>query len=156
MRLRTVSFFFSSRLPNGETQETCIHETERVLSFLGKTAAALASSEKMLFTCRNKTTNKIVVMPKRSRAIMDQTVFRKMLGVNACKVVKFKTTDNWRLVKLPFTTFLEPLNDVNDDSVFLDLPRDAFPVLELETVLSPFKYLDRREDATTIQSNTIE
>lgn len=153
-------FFFFAHLPIGEMQKkSCIHGTKRVLSFLGETAtaAAVASSEKMLFACRNKTTNEIVVMPKRSRAIMDQTVFRKMLGVDACKVVKFKTTANWRLVKLPFTSRLKPLDE---DSVFLDLPRDAFPVLDLKTVLSPFKYLDRKKevngDATTIAFNAIE
>lgn len=105
----------------------------------------------MLFACRNTTTNEIVVMPKKSRAMLDQTIFRKMLGVDSCKVVKFKMTDSWRLVKLPFTTHLEDEED-SKDTAFVDLPRDALPIFDLETVLSPFKVLDRKEDDVRIES----
>ncbi|KAL5286052.1 hypothetical protein ACFFRR_007625 [Megaselia abdita] len=112
---------------------------------------------KMLFTCRNKTTNEIVVMPKKSRAMVDQIIFRKMFGVDDCKTMKLKKEDSWRLFKLPFTIKIDEESEVTSDTAFVDLPQDGFPVFDLKMVFSPFKYLDKMESTTTenIELNTI-
>lgn len=115
---------------------------------------------KMVFTCRNVTTNEIVVMPKKSRAMMEQILFRKMFGVDGCKIIKLKATDDSKLIKLPFGW--ESHENPNDSSdFFVDLPANDLPPFKLENVLSPFKYIDNSEVITTtttksIESNTID
>lgn len=88
--------------------------------FPDQTAAASGKGDewKMLFTCKNKTTNQIVVMPK---ALLDQTVSE----VDDCNVMKFELTDSWTLVKLPFIVDSKPLHQDKEavvGTVFLDLP----------------------------------
>lgn len=131
-----------------------------VIVSLENAAATEKSDEwKMLFTCRNKTTNEIVVMPKKSRAVLDQIIFQKMLGVDACKIMKFKRTDAWKLVKLPFTNHLKPMDGEIDNAsaVFVDLPQEKLPAFDLVNVSSPFNYLDREATTTItpIESNII-
>lgn len=137
-----LSFFFTENVPASERNDEW----------------------KMLFTCRNTTTDEIVVLPKKSRAMLDQILFRKMLGVDGCKIMKLKKTDSWKLVKLPFTNHLMPSEE--EGAAFVDLPQEKLPVFDLVDVPSPFEYLDKKmttgdtliSDGTTesIQANVID
>lgn len=82
------------------------------------------------------------MMPKISRSILDQAVFRKMIGVDGCKFMKMKEKNSWKLIKIPFDVNSQK-KDESIESLYADLPINYTPQFDLINYTSPFNFLDK-------------